>query len=305
MIKSFHTRQLTFRQLEIFRSVADCGSVTDAAKTLHLAQPTVSTQLAKLAQTTQTALFEQVGKKLYLTDAGQELLEASRDLFAVLENLEMRLAKRAGLSFGHLRLSAVTTSKYLVPTWLGSFCRLYPSIEPEFNVGNRAEIIARLRQNLDDFYIFSHPPRELDINAQPITDNPLVLIAPQDHPLANQADLTWSDLRNERFLIREQGSGTRFAIEGFFKEYGAPHLRPLTIASNEAIKESVVAGLGIAIISRHALSHMAPGNLVELQVKELPIKSRWYLVTPQGKVASPAAQAFYEHVNRLLDDIAQ
>ncbi len=300
MRSKFHTRQLTFRQLEIFKSVAERRSVTEAAQALHLAQPTVSTQLSKLSQTVQADLFEYVGKKMFLTDAGEELLTASRSMFDVLDDLEMRLAKRAGLSYGRLRISAVTTSKYLVPTWLGSFCQAFPDIEPEFNVGNRAEIIARLSQNLDDIYLFSHPPRELDIDIQPVAENPLVLVAPSDHPLTIKNALTWRDIRNERLLIREKGSGTRFAIERFFAERGAPETRMLTIASNEAIKESVVAGLGVAIISRHALSHMAPGNLVELQVRELPIRSRWYLVTPKGKVISPVTHAFKQHISAML-----
>ncbi|MEM0912957.1 MAG: LysR family transcriptional regulator, partial [Pseudomonadota bacterium] len=276
------------------------GSVTEAAQTLHLAQPTVSTQLAKLSQTSGIALFEQIGKKLFLTDAGKDMLAASRDMFDVLDNLETRFAQRAGLSIGHLRISAVTTSKYLVPNWLGSFCQQYLSIEPEFNIGNRAEIINRLQQNIDDLYIFSHLPKELDIDAQPLTENPLVLIAPLDHPLASQTNLSWDDVRAERFLIREKGSGTRFAVERFFKQYGEPNLRPLTIASNEAIKESVVAGLGIAIISRHALSHMAPGNLFELDIKELPIKTCWYLVTLRGKAISPVTQAFKAHIDKMV-----
>jgi len=299
--KTFHTRQLTFRQLEIFKTVAEKGSVTEASAALHLAQSTVSTQLARLSQSTGFDLFEQIGKKLYITDPGRDILSACRELFDVLDGLETRMAQRAGLSVGHLRISAVTTSKYLVPNWLGSFCRQFPAIEPEFNIGNRAEIINRLRSNLDDLYIFSHLPKELDIHAQPITENPLVLIAPQDHPLANKKRLTWAEVRKERFLIREKGSGTRFAVEGFFKQHGEPKLRPLGIASNEAIKESVVAGLGVAIISRHALSHMAPGNLVELQVKELPIKSTWYLVTPKGKAVSPVTQAFRQHIDGMLD----
>lgn len=300
MKKAFYTRQLTFRQLEIFKVVAEKRSVKDAAQALHLAQPTVSTQLAKLSATTRTDLFEQVGKKLYLTDAGADMLAACRDIFSILDNLNMRFAERAGLSFGELRIAAVTTAKYLVPNWLGSFCRQYPAIEPEFNIGNRAEVINRLRNNLDDLYIFSHLPKELDIYSLNLTDNPLVMVAPLSHPLANQQDVSWDELKGDRFLIREQGSGTRYAVEQFFKQYGEPSERPVTIASNEAIKESVVAGLGIAIISRHALSHMAAGNLIELAVKELPIKSQWYLVTPKGKEMSPAAKAFRAHVENML-----
>ena len=295
----FHTRKLTFRQLDIFRTVADLNSVSEAAKQLHLAQPTVSTQLAKLAQNMNAAVFEQVGKRLYLTDAGKDLYAACENIFEQLDNLETRLAQRAGLSYGRLRISAVTTAKYLVPEWLGSFYRKFPEIEPEFHIGNRAEIISRLNRNLDDFYIFSHPPGELEIDMQEIASNPLVIIAPTEHYLAARKGLHWEDVKNARFLIREKGSGTRFAIERFFKSAGYPQDNPITIASNEAIKEAVVAGLGVAIISSLALSHMRPGNLVELDVKGFPLQSSWYLVTAKNKALTPVTQAFREHLGLM------
>lgn len=300
MRRRLHTRQTTFRQLEIFKAVAERLSVTAAAQALHLAQPTVSTQLAKLSEALDARLFEQIGKRLFLTEVGEELLASSRELFDVLDRLEMRLAQRAGLSVGRLRLGVVTTAKYLVPAHLGPFCRAHPGVEVQFHVGNRADIRARLQQNLDDLYVFSHPPRELEIDAEPLTDNPLVVIAPQDHPLAHKRRLKWSALQHERLLMREPGSGTRFAIERHFDERGITLPETITIASNEAIKESVAAGLGISILSRHALTHMAPGNLVELDVQGFPIANSWYLVTPRGKQLSPVAAGFREHLLKAL-----
>ncbi|WP_395339461.1 LysR family transcriptional regulator [Ningiella sp. W23] len=298
--KRFHTRQTTFRQLEIFLGVADYASVTLAAKALHLAQPTVSTQIAKLSQSLGVTLFEQVGKQLYPTDTGSEVRDAARELFSVMDNLEMRLAQREGLSVGQLKISVVTTAKYLIPNWLGEFCQRYPNIEPEFQIGNRAEIIQRLKQNLDDLYVFSNPPNDLDIRSEFLTENPLVVIAKQGHPLQHKSNIVWNELNSERLLIRENGSGTRFAIEQFFNQHGLVLARPVTIASNEAIKESVMAGLGIAIVSRHALNHMAPGNLVELPVKEFPIPNSWYWVRPNGKQDSPVVKAFRAHVSQKL-----
>lgn len=294
--RRLHTRQTTFRQLEIFMAVADHNSVTRAAKALHLAQPTVSTQIAKLAEALECHLFENVSKRLYLTEAGKEVLQSTRQLFEVINTLEANLAKQAGGSIGQLRISVVTTAKYLIPKFLGEFCQDYPNIEPEFQVGNRAEIIQRLKQNLDDLYVFSNPPAELDIDAEYLTSNPLVVIARQDHPLSHQTHITWPQLLNERLLMREQGSGTRYAIERFFKEQNMAMQSPTTIASNEAIKESVMAGLGIAIISQHALSHMAPGNLIELPVAGFPIPNSWYWVLPRGKHQTAAVTAFKAHV---------
>lgn len=294
--RRLHTRKTTFRQLEIFMTVADYLSVTKAAKSLFLAQSTVSTQLAKLSESLECKLFEQVGKQLYLTETGEDVLRATHDLFAVLDGLEMRLAKRAGLSIGHLKISVVTTAKYLIPSWLGEFCKQNPHIEPEFQIGNRAEIIHRLKRNLDDLYVFSHPPAELEIESQFLTENPLVVIAMQDHPLGQEISITWQQLVGERLLMREQGSGTRYAIERFFQEHKLALQHPVTIASNEAIKESVMAGLGIAIVSRHALNHMAPGNLIELPVIGFPIPNSWYWVTPKGKHVTPATAAFQLYV---------
>lgn len=298
--RRFHTRQTTFRQLEIFMSVAEHLSVTLAAKALHLAQPTVSTQIAKLSQALGVSLFEQVSKQLYLTETGKDVLKATRELFEVMDNLEMHLAQRDGLSVGQLRISVVTTAKYLIPSLLGEFCQRYPDIEPEFQIGNRAEIITRLKQNMDDLYVFSNPPKELDIEAEFITENPLVVIAKQEHPLRHRESIQWDELASERLLMREKGSGTRYAIERFFKQHNLNMQQAVTIASNEAIKESVMAGLGIAILSRHALNHMAPGNLVALPVKDFPIPNSWYWVVPKGKQMSRAAQAFKAHVAAKL-----
>ncbi len=298
--RRLHTRQTTFRQLEIFMTVAEHASVTLAAKALHLAQPTVSTQIAKLAEALDCQLFELVSKKLYLTDTGEEVLAAARSLFEVMDNLEMQLAARSGLSVGRLKISVVTTAKYLIPSLLGEFCQAFPNIEPEFQIGNRAEIIQRLKQNRDDIYVFSNPPKELDITTDFLTKNPLVVIAKQDHPLKDKKNIAWDELLNERLLMRENGSGTRYAIEAFFKDRGLKMQNPITIASNEAIKESVMAGLGIAIISRHALNHMAPGNLIELSVDDFPIPNSWYWVSPKGKHVSTAAMAFREHVTNAL-----
>jgi DNA-binding transcriptional LysR family regulator len=231
---------------------------------------------------------------------GKEVLNSTRELFAVMDNLEMRLAKHEGLSLGQLKISVVTTAKYLIPSFLGDFCQLYPNIEPEFHIGNRADIIARLQQNKDDVYVFSNPPKELDIESHYITENPLVVIAKQDHPLAQVKQIDWQQLNGERIIMRETGSGTRYAVERFFAKHQLEISRPITIASNEAIKESVMAGLGISIVSRHALHHMAAGNLTELDVKLFPIANTWYWVRPKGKHSSPIVETFKQYVQKQM-----
>jgi DNA-binding transcriptional LysR family regulator len=223
----------------------------------------------------------------------------------VLDRLEHRMALRAGLEIGRLRLGVVTTAKYLIPAWLGSYCRQHPGIEPELQVGNRAEIIGRLQQNLDDLYVFSHPPMNEAIEAEPITENPLVVIAPKDHPLVGVAHLEWGNLAPYRLLMREEGSGTRYAIERHFERHGLQLHKHITVASNEAIKEAVVAGLGLAVISRHALRHLAPDNWVELPVATFPIPNNWYLVTLRGKHLSPVAQSFRAFVRHQCAQAGQ
>lgn len=292
----FHTRRTTFRQLEIFKTVAEIGSVTQAAELLHLTQPSVSAQLSKLEDALGVNLFEQIGRKLYLTDAGQRVLRESRVLFDSLDRLEGELAELHGLTKGILRLSAVTTAKYLVPGLLGPFYQAHPDVALDFQIANREQVIRRLEDNLDDFCVFSHPPEHLDLVKIPLAENRLVLIAHANHPAAGQAEVEWSSLEHEPFLTREPGSGTRIAIESHFARQGWT-LRPrMTIASNEAIKESVAAGLGISILSRHTLFHMAQGNLAEINVRGLPITNTWYLVHWRTKALSPVARAFIEFV---------
>lgn len=295
MKKRFHTRQLTFRQLEIFKEVAERLSVTDAAAALNLAQPTISTQIARIADTIGVPLFEHIGRRLFLTDMGRDVLATSRELFDSISRLEMRLAQRAGLDMGSLRICAVTTAKYLLPAILGPFCKRYPGIEVEFHIGNRAEVVARIQANLDDLYVFSHLPENLDLVTKPFADNPLVVVAPFDHPLADQKNIQWEQLRKDRMLVREVGSGTRHAIDQYFASKGESLKWTMTIASNEAIKESIAAGLGISILSRHSLRHIASRRLVELDVTGFPIKSKWYLVHLRSRINSPPVDGFLEY----------
>ncbi len=292
----FHTRQTTFRQLEIFREVARRGSVTEAARALHLAQPTVSTQLARLQETLDETLFEQIGRRLDLTSAGEILRSGCEDLFEVLERIDSRLGALHGLTAGTLRLGVVTTAKYLMPAYLGAFCRQFPEVEVQFSICNRNELVSRLEANQDDFYVFSHPPIELDITSHPFADNPLVFIAPAEHPLAGKAGLTWHELAPWPFLVREAGSGTRLAIERAFRVRDWPFAPKMVIASNEAIKESVIAGLGIAVLSRHTLHHGGGESLVELDVEGFPIRTEWSVVHWRQKVFAPAAEAFLAHL---------
>lgn len=289
-----HSRIGTFRQLEIVLQVYEQGSISKAAETLHLTQPSVSMQLKKLADSIDTQIYNQVGKKLLFTEAGEKLVEAARDIFLRTQHLDMELSELRGLKAGTLKISVVTTSKYFIPHLLGPFCRRYPTIDVEFNIGNRQSIIERLNRGDEDFYMFSNLPDRNDIVAMEFLDNPLVAIAPLNHPLCSASSIDLADFVSQPFLMREQGSGTRYAIEEFFKKNKVSANVKMTIESNEAIKHSVMSGLGVSILSKHTLAYGESHGIKELSVHQLPIKSQWFLVTLKGKALSPIAKTFLD-----------
>ncbi|MCW5618627.1 MAG: LysR family transcriptional regulator, partial [Nitrosomonas sp.] len=202
-------RHGTLRQLEVFEAIVRYGSYTRAAEELFLTQPTVSMQIKKLTDAVGLPLFEQIGKKIYLTDAGKELHEMNQDIFKRFERFEMIAADMKGMKTGKLRLAVVTTAKYFVPRLLGMFCRQYPGIEISLKVSNRAHILERLANNQDDLYVLGQPPKEIDVIAETFLENQLVALASVGHPLANERGITPKRIVKEPFLSRESGSGTR------------------------------------------------------------------------------------------------
>jgi DNA-binding transcriptional LysR family regulator len=205
-------RHTTFRQLEVFEAIARLGSFTRGAEELCLTQPTVSMQIKKLTDTVGLPLFEQVGKRIYLTDAGKALQATSSEVFESLSNFEMLLSDMKGLKQGKLRLAVVTTAKYFAPRLLGSFCKRYPGIDVSLKVSNRERILERLSENQDDLYVLGQPPEGLDVVYEPFLDNPLVVLAPNDHALAGKRNISLAKLAEEPFIMREFGSGTGIVL---------------------------------------------------------------------------------------------
>ena len=288
---------VTLHQLRVFEVVARGGSFTRAAEQLHLAQPTVSIQVRQLAEAVGMPLFEQIGKKIFLTDAGRALQDSSGELFDVWERFEMRVADLQGMKKGTLRLSTVTTAKYFVPRLLGPFCKRHPEIDVRLEVGNRSSIVERLARNEDDLYIMGMPPRQMDIVKHPFMENPLVVIAPVDHPLAGRRRIPLARLAGEPFLLREPGSGTRMAGDRFLRDRTMRLDVKMELGSNEAIKQAVAGGLGLALLSLHALGPEATaGSLAVLDVQGFPIRRSWYTVYPAGKRLSVVAHAFHEYL---------
>lgn len=293
-------KQATLHQLRVFEAAARHGSFTRAAEELFLTQPTISMQVKQLTKAVGMPLFEQVGKRLYLTDAGRELLDTCREIFEHISQFEMKIADMKGLKQGQLRLAVVTTAKYFVPRILGPFCHRYPGIEVSLQVTNHEGLLDRLAQNLDDLQIMSHPPKNHDVTSHPFLANPLEVIAPRNHPLAGEKNISLQRLAEEPFIIREPGSGTRSVVQKMFEESEVPLKVRLELGSNEAIKQAIVGGLGISILSRHVLALEGASNqLTILNVEGFPILRHWYVVYPKSKQLSVVANTFFEY---LLDE---
>ncbi len=290
-------RHSTLRQLELFEAIARLGSFTRAAEELFLTQPTVSMQIKKLSETVGMPLFEQVGKKIYLTDIGHELHHTCRGISEHLANFEMIVANMKGLKTGKLRLAVVTTAKYFAPRLLGTFCQQYPGVDVSLKVSNRERVLERLAGNQDDLYILGLPPADADVVAEAFLENMMVVIAPANHPLASKKKITLERLALEPFLLRESGSGTRMVTERLFEESGLKLRMRMELGSNEAIKQAVIGGLGVSVLSRHTLELDAPSKqFVVLDVQGFPIKRHWYFAYPAGKQLSIIARTFIEHL---------
>ncbi len=287
----------TFRQLKLFIALADTGSVTGAARAMHVTQPTASMQLKELSNSIGLPLFEVISKNVHLTAAGKELARTARLMTSEWESFEQLIGNMRGLHKGSLKIAVVSTAKYFIPKLLGSFCHQDPEIDIALEVLNRDGVIRRLEQNMDDMYIMSMPPSNIEIDDEIFMPNPLVMIAEKNHSLANVSSISLQDLKNQRFILREIGSGTRMATNLHFKKNKFhPDVR-MELGSNEAIKKAVAGGLGIGVMSMHALDESYIQNeLSILDVKDFPIHSNWHIVTAKGKKLSPLAQVFHDHL---------
>ena len=291
------TLHLTLRQLKVFESVARHLNYTRAAQELHLTQPAVSMQIKQLEQGLDVPLFEQLGKRIHLTEAGTEVLAYARSIIQQLDELETVLNRIKGVGGGRLRISVATTANYFIPALLGTFSRRYPDVIVTLDVTNRETLLRQLNENTVDLVIMGQPPAEADVEAQAFLDNPLVVVAPPNHPLAREHAIPLSRLQEETFLVRESGSGTRIAMERFFSNRHMRLNTGMEVGSNEAIKQSVQAGLGLGLLSRATIDQeLELARLAVLDVSEFPIMRHWYVVHRKGKRLSAPAQAFRHFV---------
>jgi LysR family transcriptional regulator, low CO2-responsive transcriptional regulator len=289
--------QATLHQLKVFEAAARHGSFTRAAEELFLTQPTVSMQIKQLTKSVGLPLFEQVGKRLYLTEAGRELFATCRQIFETIDQFQMKVADLKGLKQGQLRLAVITTAKYFIPRLLGPFCQLYPGIDIALQVTNHEGILERMTSNLDDLYIMSQVPENLDVNFQAFLENPLVVLAPMNHPLTNEKNIPIQRLAEEPFIMREPGSGTRRSVQQLLDEHQVTVKVKLELGSNEAIKQAIAGGLGISVLSRHTLMpEPAVSEVTILDVEHFPIKRDWYMVYPNGKQISIVARTYFDYL---------
>ncbi|HRE13335.1 MAG TPA: LysR family transcriptional regulator [Usitatibacteraceae bacterium] len=285
-------RHATVRQLRVFEAVARHASFSRAAEELHLTQPAVSMQVKALETQAGLPLIEQVGKRLALTDAGREIHARAGTVIRELALADDALAALRGLTQGRLPIGAVSTAKYLTPPLLSRFLGAHPGVQLELAIDNRELVIAKLAANEIDLAIMGRPPAKLDAVAEPFANHPHVVVAPPDHPLAGRRRIPVETLARERFVVREPGSGTRTLLEKVFADAGFAVPVAMQMASNETIKQAVIAGLGLAFLSRHTLGlELGAGRLVALDVVGLPVVRQWFVVSLAAKRLSPAAAA--------------
>ncbi len=286
---------LTLRQLKVFESVARHLSYSRAADELHLTQPAVSMQIKQLEDNISLPLFEQLGKRIFLTEAGRELYQYSRAIAQQLADMEVALDELKGMERGKLNISVVTTANYFAPHLLAKFCQRYSGVTVSLNVSNRETVLKQLADNLIDLAIMGQPPDNLDIDSESFMENPLVVIAPPNHPLCQEHHISVKQLAKEIFLVRESGSGTRSAMERFFAEQKVNVKKGMETDTTEAIKQAVQAGMGLGIMSRHTAElELETKRLQILDVQGFPIIRYWHVVNRKNKRLSSIANAFRE-----------
>ena len=284
---------LTLRQLKAFGAVARHLSFTRAAEELNLSQPAVSMQVKQLEGQVGQPLFEQMGKKIYLTEAGREVYHYAKEISGEIGNMEAALASLQGIEHGTLSISVATTAHYFAPKLLSIFYQRFPGVDVRLDVTNRETLLSQLSENVVDMVIMGQPPRGIEVESDEFMENPLVVIAPPDHHFAKERSIPVNHLSSETFIVREKGSGTRSAMERFFKQHKMDLKTGMEVSSDEAIKQSVQAGLGLGIMSRDATQmELQLGLLCIPDVLHFPIVRHWYVVHRKGKRLSPVAAAF-------------
>lgn len=285
--------RITLRQLQVFRAVCHTLSYSRAAEEMALTQSAVSQQIRQLEELVAAPLFEYVGRKLYLTEAANHLLEASEDVFQRLDNLDMSLSTLKGSLRGELRIAVVSSVQYLTPHLLAAFLQRYPDVSFRLEVTRRTQVIQRLQDNRDDVVLMALVPEDRALEFFPFLNNPIIAVARPDHPLAGRPNLALAELEQHVLLQRESGSGTQKAADEYLDEKRVRPRRVLQLGSGDSIIQGALAGLGVTLVTQHAAApFLRSGELVQLDFSELPLYRSWCVVHARGKRLSPVAEAF-------------
>lgn len=283
----------TLRQLDIFLTLARELSVSRAAEKLHVTQPAVSMQMRLLEEAVGLPLFEQSGRRIRLTDAGQDFHHYAHVAMGQFRELDDAMAQRLGMQKGRIELAVVSTAKYFVPMLLVNFRRKFPAIEIVLHVHNREVIMNMLARNEADLVIMGRTPATLECCATPFATNPMGIVSAPEHPLSRRRHAPLSVLQDQEFVVREKGSGTRQTMERLFGEHGISPAIVMEMPSNETIKQAVMAGMGLSFLSLRTVRHeLATGHLTLLDLEGLPVMRHWHVTHLQSKRLSPAASAF-------------
>jgi DNA-binding transcriptional LysR family regulator len=287
-------KNATFRQLRVFSEVARHLSFSKAAQALHLTPPAVTMQIKELEADVGLPLFERSGRAVSLTTPGEYMLVYARRMLATLKDAEDAAARLKHVEAGTLTIGMVSTAKYFLPRLLAEFRREHEGVEIRLAEGNREKLVQMLQANDVDIAVMGRPPKELATRAEPFAAHPHVFVAPVDHPLVKEGGAPSTDaLRPFGFILREQGSGTRAALEKFLEQARLEPRVVMEMGSNETIKQAVMAGMGISFLSLHTLQlELEHGLLALLQVEGSPVVRAWNVVHTLSKVLSPAAEAF-------------
>lgn len=286
---------ITLRQLKIFESVSRHLSFSRAAEELHLTQPAVSMQVRSLEDVAGVPLTEQVGKRIHLTAAGDEMADHARRMAQQLRELEETMVQMRGARGGRIVIGIVSTAKYFAPRMLAAFRRSHPQVELRIEVHNREQVVELLGDNRIDVAIMGRPPQAYETVSEAFADHPLIFVAEPEHPLVGRERIDPEELAGEAFLIREQGSGTRTTMEGYLREHGVKPRSAFEMSSNETIKQAVMAGMGIAFISAHTCGlELDSHRLVPLAVAGTPVLRQWFVVRRAEKRLLPALNDFID-----------
>ena len=284
---------LTLRQLQCFSAVAKNLSYTKAAEELHLTQPAVSMQIRQLENQAGLALTEQFGRQVHLTEAGEEVYRYARSILQQVEEMDGVLDRLKGFSGGRLKIAAISSANYFAPKLLGTFHERFPDVSVSMDVTNQKAILKLVLDNEVDMAIMGQPPKDSHVEAIPFMENPLIIVAPPEHRLVTRKRIQLKELEKETFLIREPGSGTRGAMERFFRENKLKLTTGMGMGSLSSLKQGVQANLGLALLPRDAVrNELRYQHLVELKIRGLPIQRHWYVVMHKGKRLSLAAEEF-------------